>query len=291
MEKVRAGQRDDANSFGSGDPMSRLSQSENGNGEEAPNVTDGSTSSSTESPQPRAQPVKWNVGMMSFTASSFLVSNPFQAPGYTDLSTQALLRTYVPSLQTLPIFGSIAATTWGWAIDMSPAYVGYGMIMQPLTTAHMLLGAVIVWAVLSPIAKTKGWAPGPIDDWETGNRGWTIWVSLGVILGDSLVGVCWILVSFGREELPQQYQLMQLTHLKTYFQWSTARAGSEERVPFLTHSNSTEQPSLSNSGNKPYMCPGNMVLIQPHAFCVAYSALHYLDLSSRYGEHTLYGRN
>lgn len=63
--------------------------------------------------------------------------------------------------------------------------------MDPLTTGHMLIGAVIGWGILSPLAKTKGWAPGPVESWVTGSQGWTIWVALGIILGDSLVGICW----------------------------------------------------------------------------------------------------
>lgn len=86
------------------------------------------------------------------------------------------------------------------------------MIMHPLTTAHMLLGAVIGWAFLSPLAKAKGWAPGPVEEWESGSQGWTIWVSLGVILGDSLVGICWIVAGILRDaghgcRMPEQLRL------------------------------------------------------------------------------------
>jgi hypothetical protein len=30
----------------------------------------------------------------------------------------------------------------------------------------MLAGAVAGWAVLSPLAHERGWAPGEVDDWE-----------------------------------------------------------------------------------------------------------------------------
>ena len=97
------------------------------------------------------------------------------------------------------MFGTFVAENWAWPVNVAPAYVGYGMIMQPLTTAHMLLGAVIGWALLSPIVKTKDWAPGPVQDWKRGSQGWLIWVTLGVILGDSLVGICWIVVDILRD--------------------------------------------------------------------------------------------
>lgn len=68
------------------------------------------------------------------------------------------------------------------------------MIMDPMVTAHMMLGAVIGWGILSPLAKSKGWAPGPVEDWENGSQGWTVWVALGVIFGDSVVGICSIVI-------------------------------------------------------------------------------------------------
>jgi hypothetical protein len=40
------------------------------------------------------------------------------------------------------------------------------------------------WGVLGPIAKARGWAPGPIKDAQTGAAGWLLWVSLGLLLGD-----------------------------------------------------------------------------------------------------------
>ena len=54
--------------------------------------------------------------------------------------------------------------------------------MGPATTLHMLLGAIIGWGVLSPLAKARGWAPGPVEDWNTGSKGWIVWVSLAVML-------------------------------------------------------------------------------------------------------------
>ncbi len=68
--------------------------------------------------------------------------------------------------------------------------------MDPLTTVHMLLGAVFGWGILSPLAKTEGWAPGPVESWENSSQGWTIWIALGIILGDSLIGIFWIIFQF-----------------------------------------------------------------------------------------------
>jgi len=57
------------------------------------------------------------------------------------------------------------------------------------TTMAMLVGALLGWGILGPVAKAKGWAPGEIGDWKTGGRGWILWVSLGIMLADCLVGL------------------------------------------------------------------------------------------------------
>lgn len=100
---------------------------------------------------------------------------------------------FVPQIRDVPIFGLPLAHRWLWTLNPSPAYVGQGIIMGPATTIHMLLGAIIGWGILSPLAKSRGWAPGPVDDWTHGSRGWIVWVSLAVMLADSVVSLGWLL--------------------------------------------------------------------------------------------------
>jgi OPT family oligopeptide transporter len=101
---------------------------------------------------------------------------------------------FIPQLHDIPIFGLPLATKWLWTLNPSPAYVGQGIIMGPATTLHMLLGAIIGWGVLSPLAKHKGWAPGPVSDWTNGSKGWIVWISLAIMLADSLVSLGWLLL-------------------------------------------------------------------------------------------------
>lgn len=108
--------------------------------------------------------------------------------------TYTLVQYFLPILRSLPIFGTHLANTWVWTLNPSPAYVGQGIIMGPATTFHMLLGALLGWAVLSPVAKHKGWAPGPVDDWETGSKGWIVWVSLAIMLADAIVNLGWLIL-------------------------------------------------------------------------------------------------
>lgn len=66
--------------------------------------------------------------------------------------------------------------------------------MGEATTLHMLLGAIVGWGILSPLAKSKGWAPGPVSDWNTGSKGWIVWVSLAIMLADSIVSLGWLIL-------------------------------------------------------------------------------------------------
>ena len=99
---------------------------------------------------------------------------------------------FFPVLRNLPIFGRDAADTWLWTFNPSLAYVGQGIIMGVETTVHMTIGAVVGWAVLSPLAHRRGWAPGPIDDWDSGSKGWIVWVSLSIMLADAIINLAHI---------------------------------------------------------------------------------------------------
>ncbi|KAK0674416.1 putative oligopeptide transporter [Cercophora samala] len=110
---------------------------------------------------------------------------------------------FLPVLRNIPIFGSVAASTWLWTLNPSLAYVGQGIIMGPATTLHMLLGAVVGWGVLSPLAKNRGWAPGPVSDWEHGSKGWIVWVSLAIMLADSVVSLGYLAFRSVRLYWPQ----------------------------------------------------------------------------------------
>ncbi|EME83040.1 uncharacterized protein MYCFIDRAFT_215173 [Pseudocercospora fijiensis CIRAD86] len=97
-------------------------------------------------------------------------------------------------LHSIPLLGLPMSRKWVWNLNPSPAYVGQGIIMGPATTIHMLLGALLGWAVLSPLAKYKGWASGPVDDWNTGSKGWIVWVSLAIMLADAIVSLGWLVL-------------------------------------------------------------------------------------------------
>ncbi|KAI0190348.1 OPT oligopeptide transporter protein-domain-containing protein [Astrocystis sublimbata] len=123
----------------------------------------------------------------SWAANIRLLLITFGISGLYTLSTF-----FFPILRNLPIFGTVAAETWLWTLNPSFAYIGQGIIVGPAISIHMLLGAIIGWGVLSPLAKKKGWAPGPIGDWETGSKGWIVWTSLAIMLADAVISLGYI---------------------------------------------------------------------------------------------------
>lgn len=130
-----------------------------------------------------------------FLASLYLYTLQFVGSFSQSLTIlQTLLSYFVPILRNVPIFGTIAANQWLWTINISPAYIGQGIIMGPTITLHMLFGCPVGRGILSPSAASTGWAPGKVRDWETGSRGWITWISLAVLLADTGVSFIWFIV-------------------------------------------------------------------------------------------------
>lgn len=108
------------------------------------------------------------------------------------LSSLYTMSTYfVPILTRLPLFGNYLSKTYMWNIQPSPAYIGQGIIMGLPTVSYMLLGAFLGWGILAPLARYCGWVPPDADpnDWERGIQGWILWVSLSIMVVDSVIGL------------------------------------------------------------------------------------------------------
>ncbi|KAI5957883.1 OPT8 [Candida margitis] len=102
-------------------------------------------------------------------------------------SIYTLASFFFPILKKVPVFGTWASKQYLWDFQPSPAYIGQGIIMGLPTVSYMLFGAILGWGVLAPLSKYMKWAPGPINDWVTGGQGWILWVSLSIMVADSLV--------------------------------------------------------------------------------------------------------
>lgn len=140
-----------------------------------------------------------------------------------------------------------------------------GIIMGPATTFHMLLGAIVGWGILSPLAKSKGWAPGDVDDWESGSRGWIVWVSLAIMLVDSVVNLGWLvlrpLALYGPQYLAKVGEHAKKGSLKSLLPFGHSKKDGYTRLSdsasstIRSHSNSDaqefEEDSYSESKDLP----------------------------------------
>ncbi|KAJ1887032.1 OPT super, partial [Coemansia sp. IMI 209127] len=101
----------------------------------------------------------------------------------------ALLAHFFPIISALPVFGTYLSKEWAWNLMPSLSYAGQGIIMGLPTCVWMLVGSLVGWGILSPLAKNEGWAPGPVSDWKDGSRGWILWISLAVMISESLISL------------------------------------------------------------------------------------------------------
>lgn len=115
--------------------------------------------------------------------------------------TLTLLAYFFPAIFTIPLFGAYLAREWLWYFTPSLSYIGQGIIMGFPTTVSMNLGMFVGWAVLSPLSKLTGWAPGPVGDMSNGARGWILWVALGIMCTDSLVSLLPVVWEYASDAL------------------------------------------------------------------------------------------
>lgn len=99
-----------------------------------------------------------------------------------------------PVLYAIPFFDIIvpthnAAAKWGWWVTPSLSYVGQGIVMGPQTTISMFAGAIIGWAILSPIVHHLGWTNGIPTDGESGSQAWILWIALAIMTSESVVSL------------------------------------------------------------------------------------------------------
>jgi len=106
-----------------------------------------------------------------------------------------VLSYFLPGIAAVPVFDWLTGMTvtvggtWQWFLTPSLSYVGQGIIMGFPTTAAMLLGCVVGWGILSPLATLNKWVPGPVSSATDGARGWILWISLGVMIAESIVSL------------------------------------------------------------------------------------------------------
>ncbi|EGG07795.1 putative oligopeptide transporter [Melampsora larici-populina 98AG31] len=112
--------------------------------------------------------------------------------------TYTLLSLAFPVLYAIPIFDVFGpvAHTWLWWFTPSFAFVGQGIIMGFHTVYSMNLGMIVSWAILSPLAKNQGWAPGEVGNSENGSKGWILWPALSIMMVESIVSLSSVILTY-----------------------------------------------------------------------------------------------
>lgn len=126
--------------------------------------------------------------------------------------------------------------------------------MGPATTLHMFLGAVLGWGILSPLAKSRGWAPAPVEDWTHGSKGWIVWVSLAVMLADSVVSLGWLIlrpvIFQGPEYFSRSRGYIRDHGFTSIFRLGNASIGAYTSIPStepVTKHSELEEPDAPSS--------------------------------------------
>lgn len=76
-------------------------------------------------------------------------------------------------------------------------------------------GMFVGWAILSPLSKFSGWAPGPVGDMTTGARGWILWTALGIMCADSFVSLLPVLIDYAAGLFSKRDKNSETTHHET----------------------------------------------------------------------------
>lgn len=68
------------------------------------------------------------------------------------------------------------------------------LAVPPMLT-DSVQGMLFGWAVLSPLAKHNGWAPGPVSSTVDGARGWILWPALAIMMAESILSISMVAIS------------------------------------------------------------------------------------------------
>ncbi|MEO2046759.1 MAG: OPT family oligopeptide transporter [Pirellulales bacterium] len=115
----------------------------------------------------------------------------------------ALAYHFVPQLESPPVHlwltqwmpdsaiaGGIAlAAAWSFKIYLGPSLFGAGLLIGPRVVLSLLLGSLVAWGILGPIAQQQGWAPGEVLSYANGPRGWILWPGVALMVSEAMTAL------------------------------------------------------------------------------------------------------
>ncbi len=87
----------------------------------------------------------------------------------------------------IPLLAVLA--TWTFKIYLGPSLFGAGFLIGPRVVLSLVLGSIVAWGILGPLAQSNGWAPGEVMDFKTGPRGWILWPGVALMVSEALTSV------------------------------------------------------------------------------------------------------
>ncbi|MEC8022996.1 MAG: OPT family oligopeptide transporter [Myxococcota bacterium] len=100
---------------------------------------------------------------------------------------------FIPEIENPPLHEwfpnvvLVTAATWTFKIYLGPSLIGAGFLIGPRVVLSLLLGALVAWGVLGPIAQSQGWAPGAVTSYGDGARGWLLWPGVALMVSEALI--------------------------------------------------------------------------------------------------------
>ncbi|MCA9218114.1 MAG: OPT/YSL family transporter, partial [Planctomycetales bacterium] len=90
-------------------------------------------------------------------------------------------------LESTAIGGFLAlAAAWSFKVYLGPSLFGAGFLIGPRVVLSLVLGAILSWAVLGPIAQWQGWTTTEIMNYNGGVRGWILWPGVALMVSEAL---------------------------------------------------------------------------------------------------------
>ncbi|KAG8760977.1 hypothetical protein FRC14_000578 [Serendipita sp. 396] len=74
--------------------------------------------------------------------------------------------------------GAIAVESWGWFLELTPAFWGAGMLSGLNASWSFLIGAIMAWGMLGPISIAKGWTISKPNPYGVDEPLWRNYVSM-----------------------------------------------------------------------------------------------------------------
>lgn len=115
---------------------------------------------------------------------------------------------FFPALEAPPVHEwvgigvLVAAANWGFSVYLGPALFGAGFLIGPRVALSLLLGAVVGWGVLGPMAQNNGWVDGEIMSYADGARGWLLWPGVALMVSEALTTLAMSWRTFVRALMP-----------------------------------------------------------------------------------------